>query len=440
MVMGARISITPVKELTVYGSLTSKVHFPDELDVKDIVSTVYHLVDNRYDPLPNCPEHLVGNITSVTFQLDHSSNYPILQKLLRQLELSMGETILLPSSVNAHGQVEIMIIENHMFAMALHHKVATEMEIAPLITTMNNLDAVKRGQPGPITEWKGCLDITKPDDPMYSYIIAYGSDPESYPGIIFVLGKKANDQDLAHLMAKIPVRVAVRICPASLGEEWEPGANTAEIDSSTVSVWVYDMASRQAKRVHRPEALSTLGGHIALWGSDLLSVEDATLPEQYQRPYPQQEAFKSPNLAISYADLSKTITAVATGRRTQPVVKHTDDPKFARATIGSTGPGGVRSFSTSRTRTFAPRGSLPRSHAVSLAGGPYLAGGFAALLMKQQQQHQPPAQVAGVFIVSPRLLRLGSGGSGGGLDRIAAGQIALLGRRIMGTLGWLVRH
>ena len=93
----ARISITPVKELTVYGSLTSKVHFPDELDVKDIVSTVYHLVDNRYDLLPSCPEHLVGNITSVTFQLDHSSNYPILQKLLRQLELSMGETILLPS-------------------------------------------------------------------------------------------------------------------------------------------------------------------------------------------------------------------------------------------------------------------------------------------------------------------------------------------------------
>lgn len=175
-----------------------------------------------------------------------------------------------------------------MFAMALHHKVATEIEIAPLITTMNTLDAVKRGQPGPITEWKGCLDITKPDDPMYSYIIAYGSDPESYPGIIFVLGKKTNDQDIAHLMAKIPVRVVVRICPASLGEEWEPGANTAEIDSSTVSVWVYDMASRQAKRVHRPEALSTLGGHIALWGSDLLSVEDATLPEQYQRPYPQQ--------------------------------------------------------------------------------------------------------------------------------------------------------
>jgi hypothetical protein len=188
--------------------------------------------------------------------------------------------------VNSNQEIEIIISEDNTFAKTLHLELATA--VVHLKNLMNNMDAVRENQPEPATEWDGVLDLNNRAEPKHQYIIAYGTDSESYPAILFKLGASTDDQEIPHLMAKFPVRVVVRIRAAMLNKGWKPGDSTAAIDSSTVSVWVYDKAAHQAKRVQGPENLSTPGGHIGLWGSDLLSVEDTTLPEEYQRPYKQQ--------------------------------------------------------------------------------------------------------------------------------------------------------
>lgn len=286
-----------------YGSLTTKVHFRAEQSVKDIVSTVYHLVHNRHDLLPERPEYVVGNINHLTFTIDHLANYPILREQLRDLELTFGGAISLSSvciasifkpphlhlskhlallhltyliykcrltpipslqHLSSNQDVEIMIPEDSMFAKVLYHELATA--ITPLKNMMNNLDAVMQIQPEPVTEWTGALDVNNRNDPMFNYIIAYGTDKESFPAIAFKLGDMTDDQEIGHLMAKVPMRTVVRIRPTMLNKGWRPGDSTAELDASTVSVWVYDEAARPPgqARPRTREPVYTWGPHWPL--------------------------------------------------------------------------------------------------------------------------------------------------------------------------------
>ena len=85
-------------------------------------------------------------------------------------------------------------------------------------------------------------------------------------------------------MAEVPVRVALRI-----------SINPRDMtNKSVVSVWTNNKASSQGVCFQLPEPLSTRGGRIVLWASDLLSVEDDTLAPGYQRPYMKQYVAKPP--------------------------------------------------------------------------------------------------------------------------------------------------
>jgi hypothetical protein len=125
-----------------------------------------------------------------------------------------------------------------------------------------------------------------------------------------------------------------------------------------------------------------------------------------------REAYNHPNIAISYADILKAIKHTAVAQRTQPVVKHIDDAKFAylprRVHTSKTG-GGIRGFSTCARASSAPVA---------------LTRGFATLAQQQQ-----PA------IITPGFR---AAGVPGGLPRGGAGRATLLGRT-MGTLGPLFR-
>lgn len=161
------------------------------------------------------------------------------------------------------------------FAKRLYRMLATEIE--PLIAQMNGRLALMKNQPGPIAEHYGELDVNEGEDPRYNYIVAYGTDPETFPAIVVKLATGDDDQEIGWLMAEIPVRVMVRIF-----------IDSDDIDKSAVSVWVYDKNKRQADCIQKPEPLSTPSGRILLWASDFLSVDDRTLPDDYQRPYKNQ--------------------------------------------------------------------------------------------------------------------------------------------------------
>lgn len=164
--------------------------------------------------------------------------------------------------------------------------------IGSFIKQVNAVAEVTAKQVGPIEKWQGYLSSKDNKDPLYDYIVGFGTDKAKYPAIIFKMGvegdgQKANSK-MGHLMAKVPVRLVVRIRLALLPKGWKQGESTDVIDSSTVSVWQYDAVARQAKCVQGPQPLSTKGGHVALWVSDFLSEEDDAIPEHLKRPCPKQ--------------------------------------------------------------------------------------------------------------------------------------------------------
>jgi hypothetical protein len=93
---------------------------------------------------------------------------------------------------------------------------------------------------------------------------------------------------MSHLMSKVPIRQIVRTRRAELPKGWKPGDAMNAIDSSTVPIWRYTTAKRQAFCVQQPQSLGTPDGHTRLWVSDFLSKEDDSLPEEYKRPYPAE--------------------------------------------------------------------------------------------------------------------------------------------------------
>ncbi|KAJ9158319.1 hypothetical protein NKR19_g3434 [Coniochaeta hoffmannii] len=357
--------ITPAGDLLVPSSLSTKVRFNAQMSVEDIISTMYHLVYNPHDLLPGRQDDLVARISHAIFTPAHVSDYHILRHKLRALERTFYGVVRLSSVLNTDEEVEIMISRNmaSQFSIMLHNEL--DNAIDPLKQLLNKMDAVAQNQPGPISKWVGDLDINDPDDPRYEYLLAYGTSQKNFPAVVFKLG--CSDQEACHLMAEVPIRVVVHI---KLEKKAKPGASVVHNNDLTISVWVYDKSARQAKLIQR-ERLSTPGGQIRLWGSDLMTLEDATLPEKYRRPYKNQEAFGNPNLSISYGAILEAIEDFEV-QRTQPVAVCTDESKFARLpcpTVAFSGrTGQTRGFSglalartpgtlisSSATRSIVPR-------------------------------------------------------------------------------------
>lgn len=94
IVFQAALNILPVAELRHPVSLSTSVHFWGPQSIKEIISTVYHLVHDRHRLLHH--HHaapLADNVNHLTFLLDHDHDYPILENQLRDLELSFGGAI-----------------------------------------------------------------------------------------------------------------------------------------------------------------------------------------------------------------------------------------------------------------------------------------------------------------------------------------------------------
>lgn len=157
-------------------------------------------------------------------------------------------------------------------------------------------------QGGPVTMWESKLADS--DDPLFRYVLAFGTDKDTYPPIVFKMGDESDGQAhnlIGHLMAKVPIRIVIRIRLATLEKGWKPGDSTNKIDTSTISIWKYDDSRRQAVCIHAHEPLATPGGRIALWLSDFLTKEDDTLPEEFKRPDPKQ--YVKPGKPLSFDDV-----------------------------------------------------------------------------------------------------------------------------------------
>lgn len=148
------------------------------------------------------------------------------------------------------------------------------------IAKMNDDPTLMKQQLGPIVEQYGVWGSLKASkDPRYGFVIAFGTDHNALPSIVFKLGTNDNgNREVGWLMAEFPVRVVVRIA-----------INTSDVtNKSVISVWTYDKYKRHGICFQQPEPLSTPGGRISSWASDFLSVQDDDLPDGYQRPYKEQ--------------------------------------------------------------------------------------------------------------------------------------------------------